>query len=68
MSILDEITAAMTELREAEATVEAKRAAAHAAIAAAEQDKTVKQVDIMRVTGYSRETIRKITRAAEAAK
>ncbi|MEU8883864.1 hypothetical protein [Streptomyces hydrogenans] len=67
MNILDEIAAAMDELREAEAVVDAKRAAAYAKIAAASRDETVKQVEVQRVTGYSRETLRKIARAAEEA-
>ncbi|WP_432089676.1 hypothetical protein [Streptomyces sp. bgisy095] len=65
MDTLGEIAAAATELREAEALVEAKRAALHAKIIGASKAKEVKQVEITRVTGYSRETIRKIMRAAE---
>ncbi|MGW3378142.1 hypothetical protein [Streptomyces hydrogenans] len=67
MNILDEIAAAMDELRAAEAVVDAKRAAVYAKIATADRDETIKQADITRVTGYSRETVRKIARAAEAA-
>lgn len=67
MSILDEIAAAMTELRQAEEVADAKRARAHALIAAASADAGIKQVEIQRVTEYSRETLRKIARAAEAA-
>ncbi|MFF5638139.1 hypothetical protein [Streptomyces sp. NPDC012825] len=66
MSTLDDIASAMNELREAEAVVDAKRAALYAKISAARQDEAIKQADIGRVTGYSRETLRKIARAAEA--
>ncbi|MGA5499296.1 hypothetical protein ACPCSP_33795 [Streptomyces cinereoruber] len=65
MNTLDDIAAAMDELRKAEEAVNAKRAVVHAKITAASQNKVIKQVDLTRVTGYSRETIRKIVRAAE---
>ncbi|MFI9122342.1 hypothetical protein ACIGW0_23600 [Streptomyces bikiniensis] len=65
MNLITEIAAAATELRKAEEQVETRRAALHALIAKASQTGGVKQVDLTRETGYSRETIRKITRAAE---
>ncbi|MER6477141.1 hypothetical protein [Streptomyces filamentosus] len=57
----------MAELRTAEPVVAAQRAAVYAKIAIVDRSKTIKQADITRVTNYSRETIRKISRAVEAA-
>ncbi|MFE2561407.1 hypothetical protein ACFXGT_36455 [Streptomyces sp. NPDC059352] len=66
MEPLEDLSAAVAELKKAEEVVDAKRAALHATIAEISRRKVTTQAEITRVTGYSRETVRRITRAAEA--
>lgn len=57
----DALTEATRAYRRAEAAVEKRRAELAEAIAAAAQAGT-RQVDIVRITGYTRESIRRIVR------
>ncbi|MFE6379243.1 hypothetical protein [Streptomyces roseolus] len=67
MKPVDELLAAKEELRKAEDEVKRLHAAYHAKIADISRRKAMSQAEVSRVTEYSRETIRRITRAAEAA-
>lgn len=56
-----EIRAAMARLRRAEDAVRARRADVAAAIKHAIESRAMKQAQVARVTGYTREHIRRIT-------
>jgi hypothetical protein len=60
---IDQVTEALNEYREAEQVAADKLAALHDAIIGALRS-GVRQADLVRLTGYSRERIRQIERAA----
>jgi hypothetical protein len=62
---LDALRAASARRRRAERTVDAARAAERDAIVAA-LDSGLRQVDIVKITGWTRETVRRLAEKARA--